>query len=60
MRQLFLSIFWSIISFIASGTVLAHPGHSIEQQVHSFLHGEHLLILLAIGVVFIINRVIKK
>lgn len=65
MKRFVKKISWSIISFITTGifttgSVLAHPGHIIEEQVHGFLHGEHLLVLLAIVAAFVVNRFIKK
>ena len=41
-------------------TVFAHAGHGIEEQVHGFLHVEHLLALLAIIAAVIITKAIKK
>jgi hydrogenase/urease accessory protein HupE len=59
----FISVF--ITGMINSGTALSHPGHLItgnitEGQMHSFLHSEHLLVLLAIVVVFLVGKTIKK
>lgn len=40
-------------------TAYAHPGHDTANMLHGVLHSEHLLILLAIGVVIAIGIVIK-
>ena len=46
---------------IASGTVLAHPGHNTEAHGHDFLDGVNLLVLvMAIALAFVIDRVIRR
>jgi len=49
----------SFIILVTPLTVLAHPGHGIEQQAHGFLHIEHLLLLITIAVVIIFNKTSK-
>ena len=41
-------------------SVLAHSGHSMNENGHGLLHSEHLLILLAIGIAVGISKIIKK
>lgn len=49
-----------LASLVTPVTVFSHPGHGIEEQVHGFLHVEHLLALLAIIAAVIITKAIKK
>ena len=50
-----------LLLFTATPTMIyAHAGHSIEEQVHGFLHVEHLLALLAIVAVILFTKAIKK
>ena len=49
-----------LVSATAPVTVLAHTGHGIEEQVHGFLHVEHLLTLVAIIAIAAIAKTIKK
>ena len=39
----------SIISLIVPGIAIAHPGHAVTEQLHTLLHNEHLLVLIAIA-----------
>jgi len=48
-----------LLSGLLSPAVYAHPGHDSANMLHGALHTEHLLILLAIGVVIAIGIVIK-
>jgi len=50
----------SLLSALASPAVYAHPGHETGVMLHGILHTEHLLILLAIGVVIAIRILIKE
>lgn len=52
----------TLLSFIILFTplaALAHPGHSIEEQVHSFLHIEHLVLLVAVIAVIVFHKAFK-
>ena len=49
-----------LLSTATPTIVFAHAGHGIEEQMHGFLHVEHLLILLAIGIAIGISKIIKK
>jgi len=50
----------AILSSLLSPAVYAHPGHDTANMLHGILHTEHLLILLAIGVVIAIRFFIKE
>ena len=50
----------TIFSGLLSPAVYAHPGHETGTMLHGTLHTEHLLILLAIGVVIAIRFFIKE
>lgn len=46
---------------LLSATALAHPGHSLDESTHSFLHSEHIVVMVALGVaVFIAKAFVKK
>ena len=50
-----------LLLFTATPTmVFAHAGHGMEEQVHGFLHVEHLLALLAIVAIILFTKAIKK
>ena len=49
-----------LLSGLLSPAVYAHPGHDTANTLHGLLHTEHLLILLAIGVVIAISVLIKE
>lgn len=56
MSRLVIYLITTVI--ITPGVVFAHPGHSTEEQVHNFLHGEHILLLLGIIALLIAIRVL--
>jgi membrane protein DedA with SNARE-associated domain len=39
------------LSAVISPAVHAHPGHVADQSIHSLLHVEHIIALLAAGVI---------
>ena len=49
-----------LLSAVVSPAAFAHPGHETANMLHGILHTEHLLILLAIGVVVAIRLFIKE
>ena len=49
-----------LLTGLLSPAAHAHPGHDTASMLHGVLHMEHLLILLAIGVVIAIKLVIKE
>ena len=48
------------LSGLVTTAAHAHPGHDTGSMLHGALHTEHLLLLLAIGVVIAIKFVIKE
>ena len=50
----------TILPGLLSPAAYAHPGHEAGTMLHGILHTEHLLILLAIGVVIAIKFFIKE
>jgi hydrogenase/urease accessory protein HupE len=44
-----LAILSLLLTPLVSMPVLAHPGHLSNDAVHGFLHVEHIVALLAIG-----------
>jgi len=60
MKKLHRDAFLLIISLTLPGIAPAHPGHVTNEQVHGFLHVEHLLALIAIVIVLFIGKVLKK
>jgi len=46
-----LAILSLIVTPLLSTPVFAHPGHMSNDAVHGFLHIEHIIALLAIGLV---------
>jgi ribose/xylose/arabinose/galactoside ABC-type transport system permease subunit len=50
-----------MILSLLSTPVLAHPGHLSNDSLHSFLHVEHIIALLAIGLaVFLVKQLRGK
>lgn len=43
--------FLTIPAGLFSPAVNAHPGHVVEQSLHSLLHVEHIIVLVAVTVV---------
>jgi hypothetical protein len=50
----------AVVSVFIPGTLFAHPGHGIGEQVHGLLHSEHLLILSMVIGALIVDRVIRN
>ena len=50
----------TILPGLLSPAAYAHSGHETGTMLHGLLHTEHLLILLAIGVVIAIRYFIKE
>jgi len=45
-----------LLLLAAPATVFAHPGHLANEQVHGLLHGEHIVLLLAIvAIVYLLD-----
>ena len=54
-----MKIILSFITLVTPLSVLAHPGHGIEEQAHGFLHIEHLILLIAIAAIIVFNKTSK-
>ena len=37
------------VALLMPGIAFAHPGHAVTEQLHTLLHSEHLLVLIAIA-----------
>ena len=49
------------ISALSSSAVMAHAGHAANESLHGAIHLEHIVTLVAIGVVvFMIKQMSKK
>jgi hydrogenase/urease accessory protein HupE len=60
MKKLILLTCIAVPALVTPTAAFAHAGHSLQEQIHGFLHVEHLLILLAIGVALGIGKILKK
>ena len=52
------NIFISILSLIPVVS-LAHSGHLTSESMHGFLHAEHIIMFVVIGVVAYIVKVLR-
>jgi len=43
-----------------SAPIYAHPGHGVDTGAHGLLHVEHILTLLAVGVLVVVAFACKK
>ena len=61
-RKLFKRLALTTALFgLASSVALAHPGHpGADSPFHALLHPEHLLVLLAVGVLVVIDAVSRR
>lgn len=50
----------SILAGLFSPAVHAHPGHVVEQSLHSLLHIEHIIALVAAAIVACTVFVLRK
>jgi hypothetical protein len=48
-----------MITPLVSTPVLAHPGHLTDESVHGFLHIEHIIALLVIGIAVLLIRQLR-
>lgn len=60
MKKLILLTCIAAPALVTSTAAFAHAGHGLLEQAHGFLHGEHLLILLAICVAIGIGKLISR
>lgn len=49
-----------ITDIITTGSALAHPGHFLDEQTHSFIDNDQLVIFLAIIIAIIVALVIER
>ena len=56
MKNLLTSFLSLTILSLTSTTALAHSGHLSNQAIHSFLHSEHIIMLLVIALVFYVVK----
>jgi len=54
-----LAILSLLLTPLFSAPALAHPGHLSNDAVHGFLHVEHIIALLAIGMAVYLVRVFR-
>lgn len=50
------SILSAVAVLLLPAIASAHPGHGLDAEVHSFLHGEHILSLLVIALLYYVIR----
>jgi len=48
-----------LITPLVSTPLLAHPGHLSNESVHGFLHIEHIIALLAVGVAVLLVKKLR-
>lgn len=46
-----MKILYTLATMLGPITALAHPGHISNENIHSFLHVEHIITLSAIGII---------
>ena len=46
--------------FLVSTSALAHTGHLSNDAVHGFLHIEHIIVLIAAGLIFYLIKVLNN
>ena len=51
MKRPLISLAIPLILVLHSSVAIAHPGHLPGEFVHSFLHAEHIALILVVGVI---------
>ena len=52
---------WLLLLLVpVAGNVFAHPGHVANEQVHGFLHAEHIVLIAVIGLTLYLIKVFGK
>jgi len=46
-----MKTFLMLTSVLFSSSVMAHTGHLTNESMHSFLHIEHIIALVSIGII---------
>jgi len=54
-----LAVLSLILTPLLSTPALAHPGHLSNDALHSFLHVEHIIALLAIGMAVYLVKALR-
>ncbi len=50
----------TLLSSLGSQAVYAHPGHLADETVHSLLHIEHIIALVAAGIIAFTVYIIRN
>ena len=50
----------TLLTGLMSPAAIAHPGHLANESVHSMLHSEHVVLLVASGIVAIAIYVLRN
>jgi hydrogenase/urease accessory protein HupE len=51
MKKILTNLLLTIISVLTSTSALAHTGHLTTESLHSFIHVEHIVLLVMVGLV---------
>jgi hypothetical protein len=51
MKKILTNLLLTIFSVLISTSALAHTGHLTVDSVHSFIHVEHIVLLVMVGLV---------
>ena len=60
MKRSLLAKLSLMLSSLVSTSVLAHTGHLANDSVHGFLHSEHIIALVAIGLTAYLVDVLRR
>ena len=60
MKRSLLAKLSLMLSSLVSTSVLAHTGHLANDSVHGFLHSEHIIALVAIGLTTYLVAVLRR
>ncbi len=60
MKRSLLAKLSLMISSLVSTSALAHTGHLANDSVHGFLHSEHIIALVAIGLTAYLVAVLRR
>jgi hypothetical protein len=52
---------WLLVLLMpVASNVIAHPGHVANEQLHGFLHAEHIIMIAVIGLTLYLIKVFGK
>ena len=60
MKKLIPFIAYIIFGIITPGIAVAHSGHTVLEQIHSFIHAEYIFVMIGIAGALVINIIIRK